>query len=458
MTSSIAFVLAYIIGIQGSLNSFTILALVGSSLSGVLLSWFASNAFYYTLASNYKLDRNLNLAIQQSKSASQAKSEFLANISHEIRTPLHGVVGLASSMDPTSLPAEQKELIHTIHSSSCHLLQLLNDILDYAKIEADKLTLKKKPIDLEQILENSTKLAQQWREMEGNHLIVSVQNKIRGTLIGDSEWIQKIFQHLIRNAVQYTPTGTISLVINQEILSAGCVLLHCTVSDTGTGMEADCVENFLQPFQQAELAKHHEKHGAGLGLAITKSIVESMHGGICIESKVDHGTQVSFSLLLAIAEIDASRSEERPQLEKADLKGAKILLVDDNKINRTLAERSLELLETSCTSVASASKALEEIKRLDFDFIFMDVCMPGMDGFEAVRMIRQMTGKKSETPIVMLSASGDPEDLLQAQEAGANDFLTKPFNLEELRQSISRWLIRQSPIQTDSVVANLRGE
>ncbi|MBC8406942.1 MAG: response regulator [Planctomycetes bacterium] len=458
MTSGIAFVLAYVIGIQGSLNSFTSMALVGACLSGLLLSWFASNAFYFTLASNYKLDCNLSQAIQQSENASQAKSEFLANISHEIRTPLHGVVGLASSMDPSSLPAEQKELIHTIHSSSCHLLQLLNDILDYAKIEADKLTLKKKPIDLEQILEKSINPAQQWREMEGNHLHISVQNQIRETLVGDPEWIQKIFQHLIRNAVQYTPTGTISLVIRYERLSAGSVLLHCSVADTGTGMKLECVENFLKPFQQAELAKHHENHGAGLGLAITKSIVEAMHGGLCIDSKINHGTQVSFSLLLAVADIETNNTEGRPPVEKACLKGAKVLLVDDNKINRILAEKSLDLLETSYTSVASANRALEEIGKQDFDFIFMDVRMPGMNGFEAVRLIRQMSGKKSKTPIVMLSASGDPEDLLQAKEAGANDFLTKPFTMEDLRQSMARWLSRQLLNQTNSVAANPRGD
>ncbi len=438
-----SFALAYVIGLQWEFPAPFVFALVAAGLSGVLLSWFAANAFDYSLRSSFHLDRGLDAAIQQAENAFQAKSEFLANMSHEIRTPLHGVIGIAEILNPKSLFPHQAELLQTIRSCSKHLLSVINDILDFSKIEARKLDLECVPLDVRALLADIEMEAVELARDKPLHYRTEVDQSVGTVLLGDPCRLRQVFKNLVSNALKFTERGEVVVTISQQEPDPDHVLLTCQVQDTGPGMAPKLLSRLFQPFHQADPSSTRQFGGTGLGLAITRELVEMMHGTISTESAPEKGTITRFTLRLRTPTSRTNSIEvASPPRRKIPL-GKSVLHIDDNKINRTLVDRILQNFGVACISVSSGEEGLMAAQNEKFDLILTDIQMPGMDGLEFTREIRKLQGGAAKMPIIAMSATDSPEDRGQALDAGANDFLSKPFDMEQLRMAMSRWLNRQ---------------
>jgi signal transduction histidine kinase/AmiR/NasT family two-component response regulator len=370
--------------------------------------------------------------------ASQAKTDFLAMMSHEIRTPMNGILGCVSLLQDTPLRDEQKEFANTIRSSAESLLTILNDVLDYSKIEAGGLSLEETVVDVHALCADIHRLLQQPASHRGLELRHVIAEDVPQYITGDPMRLRQVVLNLASNAIKFTETGSVCIEISRPDVSR----LEVRVIDTGIGISAEQLSRLFKRFTQADSSTTRRYGGTGLGLAISKQLVELMGGTIEVSSAVGRGSTFSFVLPLLAASQPAklAAASEAPRLQR-EYTRREILVVEDNAINQRVAQHMLLKLGHSVDLAQNGREALERLRTNRYDLVLMDCQMPEMDGFEATAQIRSTASAvlDRDIPIVAMTANAFDEDRERCLAAGMNDFLAKPVDRQVLAGIIEKW-------------------
>ncbi len=384
-----------------------------------------------------KVEDDLREARIAAEAANQAKSNFLANMSHEIRTPMNAVLGLTHLALQTELTAKQSDYLHKIQSSAGNLLQIINDILDFSKIEAGKLSMESIPFRLDEVLDGVLNLFAVKASEKGLELFVLAEPEVPSKLVGDPVRLGQVLVNLTGNAMKFTEKGAVVVRCSLKERLGEEVVLEFSVRDTGIGMSPEQMARLFESFSQADASTTRKYGGTGLGLAICRRLVEMMQGRIEVDSEPGQGTNFHFTARFPL------QKQSAPSLAmRLDLRGKRVLVVDDNETARLILTEVLESLGFAVDSVVSGQEALKR-DVTDYDVILMDWKMPGMTGLEASRELRTRHGQATPA-IIMVTNYGRDEVRSQAVSMGLQGFLVKPVTPSLLFDAISHALARDS--------------
>lgn len=408
-------------------------------------------------------DANTRLknAMKEIQSADEAKSEFLASMSHELRTPMNAILGLNYLLMQTELSSKQYDYANKVKTSADMLLEIINNVLDFSKIESGKLELDHSPFSLKDIVRNTFDNLEIYIAKKDINLEVDIDPKIPDFLFGDPLRISQVLNNLSVNAAKFTHQGSIE--INAKLMTKNdkYAKIKLTVTDTGIGIPKDKLPTLFESFTQVKRKNEKNTQGSGLGLSITKKILDAMNSEISVESIEDEGSTFTFSLTLEIAspeeaemvKTDTGFGElKAPDLEyfqtnHEKLSGTKLLIVEDNDINLQVITEFAEILGLSYKTARNGSEALKTLEVNDFDLIFMDIIMPVMDGIEATKRIRQ-NSKTKNIPIFALTASTMPEEIESCRQAGMNGHIAKPVTIQDITHALKEYSTQDFPIET----------
>ena len=404
-----------------------------------LLSWFAHLARKNLVEIQQELQIERDIALQREEAANAAtvaKSKFLASMSHEIRTPMNGILGMVELTQDTQLNTEQQQYLNVAYRSGKTLLALINDILDFSKIDSEKLDLESIDYNIMHQLEDLKSLYALQLQDKNLYLTIEKDSNVPDWVRGDKTRVWQVLSNLIGNAIKFTSSGGITISISLPHKDQ----LVIRVADTGIGIKPEAQEKIFSSFTQADNSTSRQYGGTGLGLTISKKLADLMQGGLMVESQVGKGSCFIFTLAFdASVDADASQANsEHLDLDAIsdDCKGIKVLLAEDNEVNRMVAKGMFKKLGVIFEVANDGQEALTKSSEQSFDLIFMDIQMPNMDGLTATRLILSESLKNQQTPIIAMTANAMSEDKTQCLDAGMKDFLPKPFDRKGLQSML----------------------
>jgi len=388
-------------------------------------------------------------AKENAEAASTAKSQFLASISHEIRTPMNGVIGSLDLLQDAALNEEHKSYLVAAIASAEIQLALINDILDFSKIEANQVELECSPINVRELLGDIQLLFEVPAKEKGLHLVFSLDPNIPNRVAGDSVRLRQILMNLVGNAIKFTSKGQVKVTVDVHTRQDHQVTLNFSVEDTGIGVALERRDSIFDAFVQADSSTSRLFGGTGLGLTIANELTALMGGQLELESEVGRGTKFFFTIGFELLRqsLEAKSPNAIAALKAANhldiTSTAKVLLAEDNAVNQKITRAMLMQFGCEVVVVDDGLAVLDAIKQDEYHMILLDCDMPKMDGFEAARIIREMEKNRKDSdqavPIIALTAHAASEAKEQCLAAGMSDFLSKPFNRQQLAEVFRRW-------------------
>ncbi|HAP00363.1 MAG TPA: hybrid sensor histidine kinase/response regulator, partial [Bacteroidetes bacterium] len=393
--------------------------------------------------------QNLERAEQEKERAEQSekfKQQFLANMSHEIRTPLNAIKGMTLMLLKENQSEQQKKNLDIIRRSTDNLIVIINDILDLSKIEAGKLELENIDFSLQHTLDNVYELLRFKAVEKGIGFSVHTSQQVPKALKGDPVRLGQVLMNLAGNAIKFTEKGSVTITAELLATENNSSTVEISVIDTGIGIAEDQIGKVFESFSQAGKDTYRKFGGTGLGLTISKSLVEMMHGKIQLRSKYGEGTTFFFSITLPNGDESKLENDSSAESDIPKLKDIRILLFEDNLFNQIVAQQTLNsLIEGLKLEIAENGLiGIDKLKAADYDILLMDIQMPEMDGYEATKKIREEGGEKKDIAIMAMTANATKEEIQKCIASGMNDYITKPFEPNDLLRKIHKLILKKN--------------
>lgn len=388
---------------------------------------------------------------ERAQQSEKFKQQFLANMSHEIRTPMNSIIGLTNLLIKTNLDDHQQKYLNVIKKSSENLLVIINDILDLSKIEAGKMDFEKISFSLEDAIETVYHAMMFKAEEKKLSFSINIESNVPPFVVGDPTRLNQILINLAGNAIKFTENGDVTIDIREINRQGNVSMIQFSIIDTGIGISEESLEKIFDSFSQASSDTTRKFGGTGLGLTISKQLIELQGGTIQVKSVIGKGTSFIFTIPYPIGDKAFERkSDNQEDVNGTDLQGIRVLLVEDNPFNQMVATDTLSDLipDLEIEIAENGLIAVEKVNASHYDVVLMDIQMPEMDGFEATKRIRQMPDEKKATPIMAMTANVTPEEVTKCFESGMDAYISKPFETQDLLNKLGK--LTKQKLKTDN--------